>query len=399
MSSTEKPALVCLAQPAWDGDYVKSTVRLMEALAAHYRVLYVDYAYTIADAARAALGKSEAPLARMVGRDGRLRTVDGPAGPVHVLTLPPVVPTQWLDDGPAFETAMALNGRIVRRTVGAALRTLGMTEPVVVTAFAPQIGLPVVGAFGERARIYYGYDEIGAAPWVSKHGPRLEAAYLRRADAAVVTSEGLRESRSRLHRNVHLVPNGVDFDLFHRAADAWPRKARRRVGFIGSLDERVDYDLLGQLIRQRPDLDFLFVGRVLSPEADALAAHLNVTLAGAHSPKALPAFLARMDVGMIPFVRTALTRGIYPMKLNEYLAAGRPVVTTPFAPLGDAERFVYPASDAEVFSRAIDLALRDQGPQSRARRIAFARQNTWAARAEAFAEVVESVATPARRAA
>ena len=107
-----------------------------------------------------------------------------------------------------------------------------------------------------------------------------------------------------------------------------------------------------------------------------------------------------MDVGVIPFQVTRFTRSIYPMKLNEYLAAGRPVVTTPFAPLGDAEAHVYTASDVPVFSQALDLALRDRGLAARRRRVAFARQNTWAARADAFAAVVEqSPAAPRRRAA
>ena len=400
MPDSPKPALVCLAQPAWDGDYVKSTVRLIEALAAHYRVLYVDYAHTLADAARAALGRGGAPLGRMLGREDRLRRIDGPHGPIHVLTPPPVLPTRWMDEGPAFRAALAVNARIVGHAVRAEMRELAMTDPVVVTAFAPQLGLPLVGQLGERARIYYGYDEIAAAPWVGKHGARLEAEYLAHADAVVVTSEGLRKSRGAQHGAVHLVPNGVDFDLFYPAANRQPEGARPCVGFIGSLDERVDYALLGALVERRADLDFLFVGRATAPEAEALAAHANVTLAGPHPPDALPGFLGQMDVGIIPFQVTRFTRSIYPMKLNEYLAAGRPVVTTPFAPLGDAEAHVYTASDVPVFSQALDLALRDRGLAARSRRVAFARQNTWAARADAFAAVVEQTpAAPHRRAA
>ncbi|MEM1055223.1 MAG: glycosyltransferase [Bacteroidota bacterium] len=386
---SDKPALVCLAQPAWDGDYVKSTVRLMQSLAAHYRVLYADYAYTLADAARAAVGRSTAPLGRMLGRD-RLRREDGPHGPVWVLTPPPVAPTRWMGDGPAFRAALAMNGRIVGARVRSAMRRLGMTDPVVVTAFAPQLGLPLAGALGERARVYYGYDEISAAPWVSKHGARLEAEYLAVADAVVVTSEGLRASKSAQHPNVHLVPNGADFDLFHEAAGETPESARPCVGFIGSLDSRLDYGLLRRVIGRRTDLDFLFVGRAVVPEADALAAYPNVTLAGAHPAEALPGFLARMDVGTIPFAVTQFTRSIYPLKLNEYLAAGRPVVTTPFAPLGEAETLVHTASDADAFSRALDAALSDRTEGARAARIALARANTWERRAEAFAEVLES---------
>ena len=386
-----KPALVCLAQPAWDGDYVKSTVRLMEALAAHYRVLYVDYAYTLADAARAAVGRGPAPVRRMIGAAPRLRSVDHEHGTSWVLTPPPVLPTQWMDEGPAFRAALRINGRTLAPSIRAAMRRLQMTDPVVVTAFAPQIGLPLVGALGERARVYYGYDEIAAAPWVGKHGARLETEYLGHADAVVVTSEGLRESRSRRHANVHLVPNGVDFDLFNRAARPSVGGDRPCVGFIGSLDDRVDYGLLKQVIRQRTDLDFLFVGRVTDPAGEALTAFANVTLAGPHPPERLPDFLVRMDVGIIPFAVTRFTRSIYPLKLNEYLAAGRPVVTTPFAPLGEAERFVYSASDAEVFSRAIDQALRDRGPAATRARVDFAWGNAWERRAAAFAEVIDGV--------
>ncbi len=394
MTDSRKPALVCLAQPAWDGDYVKSTVRLMEAMAAHYRVLYVDYAYTLADAARAASGRSQAPLGRMLGREQRLRRVEGPHGPLHVLTPPPVAPTHWMPEGAAFRATLELNASVVGRSVREAMAELAMEAPVVVTAFAPQLGLPLVGRFGERARIYYGYDEIAAAPWVGKHGGQLEAEYLDHVDAVVVTSEGLRESRARQHPNVHLVPNGVDFDLFYPASRLQNESDRPCIGFVGSLDDRVDYALLDAVIRERADLDFLFVGRVMAAGGHALSVHPNVTLAGPHPPEDLPGLIGRMDVGVIPFRVTPFTRNIYPLKLNEYLAAGRPVVTTPFAPLGDAAPYVYTASDADLFSRALDHALCDRGQAIRARRIGFARHNTWAARASAFASIIESVSAP-----
>ena len=373
----QKPAVVCLARPAWDGSYVRSTVRMMRALSAEYRVLYVDYTRVFPGAAEA-------------GRLPRLHRVED-EGEMWVLTPPPGVAVGRMEAGPTRRALLDVNAASTGDVIRDVMEHLGMEGPVVVTAFAPELGLPLVDALGERARVYYGYDEGATAPHVTGYDPGLESEYLGYADAVVVPSAALYASRSWLHPNVHLIPSGFDFHRFHDVAALHNPFSQPSVGFIGTLDGRLDYGLLRAVIERRADLSFRFAGRIASAEAEALGAFPNVVLVEPHGPEEAPLHLGMMDVATVPFRTAAITRNAQPKQLLAYLAAGRPVVATPFAPFGDASAFVRTAADPDGFCRALDAALADTGPAARSARAACARRYTWAERALEFGDVIASV--------
>ncbi|MEL6770437.1 MAG: glycosyltransferase [Bacteroidota bacterium] len=400
--------LVCVALPTWDGDYMKSTVHLVRALAARHlapgrQALYVDYPFTVKDVVQTLRGRQRAPLRRMAGPlmpggEDRLRRVEiGDGRAVHVLTPPVTVPVNGLAPGIAYDALLGLNGRVVGAAIRRAIQRLGMSAPVVVNAFNPFLGVPLAGRLGERLLAYYCYDEISAAAWNRRHGTRLEARFLTQADVVVVSSEALLASKRGHHDRVRLVKNGVDFDLFHEAYDADPtaRVGRPCVGYLGSLDDRLDYGLLHAVIEASPDWRFLFVGRLVDERAHGLSRHANVDLVGAQQPAALPGFLRQMDVGTIPFARTDFTANIYPLKINEYLAAGRPVVMTPFADLREFAGLATVAETAEAFRTGLGEALAPAAPEVVAARIEAARGNAWPGRAAAFASVLQQALPPA----
>jgi 3-deoxy-D-arabino-heptulosonate 7-phosphate (DAHP) synthase len=99
--------------------------------------------------------------------------------------------------------------------------------------------------------------------------------------------------------------------------------ANKKIGYIGSLDFRVDYDLLETLIQKRSEYEFMFIGRVMDQRnCERLSAYSNVQFLGSKQPEELPVLLSQIDVAIIPFVKNEFTRNIYPLKINEYLAAG-----------------------------------------------------------------------------
>ena len=377
--------IVCLSLPTWDGDYVKSTVHLVGRLAAANRVLFVDWPVSIPSALSGRRGAAR----RSLGLEPRLRRLPAPGGgDVHVLTPPPVLPANRLPPGGLHARLNAWNAAIVGRSVKRAMSRLGMTRPIVISAFNPYHALPLAGCLGERARVYYGYDAIEDLAWNGRHGAAMERSYLAQCDLVVTSSDDLRDRKKGLAPRTECVHNGVDFELFHRAAGQRTGDPGLCAGFIGSLDHRVDYDLLEELADRRPDLRLLLVGRVLETDRVArLATRQNVEVVGPVIPESLPGWLSRMDVGLIPFVCNGFTRGIYPLKLNEYLAGGRPVVMTPFAKIDGFEDVARTASGAEGFSTAIDDMTRE-GEAAREKRIDRARSNDWAQRAGQFSRLL-----------
>lgn len=411
--------IVCHAFPAWDGDYVKSTVEMAKAAAGQgHRVLYVDYAYTWTDFFKSIIGKSHASWQRMLGFEQRLRTLpmsalqhttSNVAGDkattgnpedyhdksIYVLTLPPVFPANFLKSPRLHDAVNRLNSVFIKKSICRALQILDMQAPVVVNAFNPGFGVHLAGKLGEQRLVYYCYDEISAAAWANRHGARLEQAFLKKCDAVIVSSEGLLQKQQRRHESVFVVKNGVDFDLFSAeiSKENLPEipasnPGEKIIGYLGSVDDRLDIHLLERLFQKFADARFLFVGRV-QPGAlrERLAAFPNVFLAGAYPPADLPAWVARMDVCLIPFVKNEFTAGIYPLKINEYLAAGKPVISSNFAALGDFSDIVAIANTPEAFEKALSEALIKQDDAAMDRRRAFAGNNSWAERARQFCSI------------
>lgn len=391
----KKKQIVCIGFPKWEGDYMKSTVSLMSELAKQHDVLYVDYPYTWKDIILSILGREKtASVPRILGVQPRLRSLRLSAGQtIHLLTLPPFVPANWMSSERNYDRLLGLNGRLALRAIRKAMKDLQFQDPIVVNAFNPALGNVLQGKLGEQGLIYYCYDEISAAQWISKHGTRHERKFLALVDLTIVTSTGLQKNKSPNTSNCVLVKNGVSLALFKGDIPRTSKK-RPRIGYLGSLDERIDLPLLERLIKAYPNCDFQFVGRVVLPELhERLKRFSNVALLGPQRPERLGALVAGFDVGLIPFKKNRLTVGIYPLKINEYLAMGTPVISTDFADLSDFEGVAWIGKTPEEFIRLVQEALLENSIAAIAQRKAFARSNAWSARAKALDQAIDQVLT------
>lgn len=374
--------VLCIGLPSWEGDYLKSTVQLMKELSVRHQVLYVEYTYTWLDVWRGWRKRGPAPVRRILGFSPRLREVEGKQGArLHVLTLPPFIPANGLP-ARAHDIVQKLNAVLALWAIRRAMRALGMNRPVVVNAFQPGLGLAMKGKLGESLLAYYCYDEISAAPWVGKHGARLEEAFLRKADLTVTTSTHLQREKAKETPHCFVVKNGVDLHQFRAAAHPAPipekEKYPRIAGYIGSVDDRLDFELLDQVIRSMPDTLFVFIGRVLSERGRSLLErHPNAVFLGPKPPEELPAYVWQFGAGLIPFVRNKLTAAIYPMKINEYLALGKGVVATPFGDLSDFEPWISIAATPASFVQELRSALEDRSIDLVQARMALAERHSW----------------------
>jgi glycosyltransferase involved in cell wall biosynthesis len=210
------------------------------------------------------------------------------------------------------------------------------------------------------------------------------------------TSRTQQRRLAALNANTHLVPNVGDHAHFAPAAErslatpevlALPRPV---IGFAGNmLPGKVDFELLERLARTRPEWTLLLVGPVPEPERTArLRALPNVHLVGARPYAELPRYVAGFDVGLIPYVANDYTRSCFPLKLYEYLAAGKPVVATGLPELAGMEPDVVLAADDEAVLAAVEQGLAARSAEDTARRTEIASHNTWETRAAKLLDLV-----------
>jgi UDP-galactopyranose mutase len=219
------------------------------------------------------------------------------------------------------------------------------------------------------AIVYDCMDELSAFAGASPELPAAEQRLLARADVVFTGGYSLYQAKRRLHHNVHLFPSGVDLAHFASA-----RSLRRdppdqqviphpRIGFFGVLDERLDRQLLEDVASRTPGWHYICVGPVAKIDARDLPRAANLHYLGAKRYEELPRYIAGWDVAMMPFAINEATRFISPTKTPEYLAAGRPVVSTPIEDVVSGYRnsgFVRIGATAAEFIDGIREALGTQ---------------------------------------
>jgi len=387
--------ILCISGTEWHGNYIKAVVELMKVLSATNKILFVENAYTYKDALAGVNGKEKVDYVQAMGLKTRISTIHPEqGGTVYILTPPLVFPVSFLPAGKTYELFLSFNGWLVRRSIRKALKRLDMNHDLInFVSFNPGMGVKTGRRFNEKTLIYHCYDEVkGAAYWLSKHGVKLERLFMKMVDATIVTSKGLYHSKCAETQRCFIVNNAVKASLFRQGFNPDVDPSKKVIGYVGSVDDRLDYDLLHHLFTQMPDATFTFVGRINSERGKAiLKKYKNVKLEGAKAPELLPAYSKQFSVGIIPFIKDEFTKGIYPMKINEYLAAGLPVVSTDFSDLSDFEEVIKITDNKEDFLKYLLEEIATDSTAKRQSRLAIAEGNTWGKRAEELSEVIEKV--------
>jgi UDP-galactopyranose mutase len=263
------------------------------------------------------------------------------------------------------------------------------------------MALPLADDLRPRAVIYDCMDELSAFLFAPPQLLEREAELLRRADLVFTGGPSLYRAKKDRHPQVYCFPSSVDEKHFGQAraglADH-PDQAglpRPRLGFFGVIDERFDVPLVDALARARLDWQIALVGPVVKIDPAVLPRHPNIYYFGQRSYAELPAFLAGWDVCLLPFARNQATRYISPTKTLEYMAAERPIVSTPIADVAEPYgHIVYLGDDPASFTAACDRALTAPSAE-RERRVAGMRdvlaRTSWGATVRAMEELLDGV--------
>lgn len=379
--------IVCISNTTWHGAYTKSTVQLMSLLAKEREVLFVEYPFTYKDVIMTRLGRQKAPVKRMLNKEPRLQALETAYGTtVHHLVVPPVLPVDFIPIDLIFELFFKINTRTYRRAVKNAMQELGFEDAIVVTAYNPFYGLPMIGKLDEQLTVYYCYDGIGTR----RHGQRIYARdrrFSKAVDAVITSSDFIRQEKLSRNAATYTVKNGVDYELFQPHAKTGIRDYgdRPKVGYLGSMDHRFDIGTVEHAIKALPEYDFEFVGSLRNESVkERLEIYPNTNFRPPVRPDEVPALMADCEVGIIPYVVNEINRSIYPLKINEYLSVGVPVVMTNFADLPEFDGYARQTNTPKSFTAALQEAISTDSAEQIQGRTAFAQQNSWPAKAQEF---------------
>lgn len=227
------------------------------------------------------------------------------------------------------------------------------------------MAVPFTHRLKASAVIYDCMDELSAFKGAHLELQAREAHLFKLADLVFTGGRSLYEVKQHQHSNVHAFPSSIDAAHFAQArnltepADQVPIP-HPRLGFYGVIDERMDLSLLDGIAQTRPDWHLVIIGPVVKIDPAMLPRYPNIHYLGSKSYQALPSYLAGWDVALLPFACNESTRFISPTKTPEYLAAGKPVVSTPIRdvvrPYGE-ENLVHIAATVPEFVAAIAAAL------------------------------------------
>jgi UDP-galactopyranose mutase len=249
------------------------------------------------------------------------------------------------------------------------------------------MALPFTKHLKPSAIIYDCMDELSAFKGAPKELLDYEKELLERADVVFTGGQSLFEAKRSRHANVHVFPSSIDVMHFSQARfmRAEPQDQLTipgpRLGFFGVLDERFDAELVDGVAALRPDWQVVLIGPVVKIDSASLPRRRNIHYLGMKDYQELPRYLAGWEVAILPFAKNESTKFISPTKTPEYLAGGRPVVSTSIRdvirPYGE-EGLVQIADTPEEFVRCAESAMKKEGRARWLERVdAFLAGNSW----------------------
>jgi glycosyltransferase involved in cell wall biosynthesis len=298
---------------------------------------------------------------------------------------------------PNNEFARRVNARLLDRTLTRWMKRLDIQAPVVWSGTPSLSVIEVTAKLRPRLLVYDCLDNFPIFHGNSYHIIQAEQQLASQAQVVFATAAELYNRMKLINPRTYLMPNASDFEHFAHSAirELEPPKemtpARKPIlGYIGEMAEWFDFDLVYNLALEHPDWSIVLIGVVHVDPKPKLFKLPNVYFLGRKAYADLPAYLNQFDVCLLPFKISALTSAINPVKLYEYLAAGKPVVSTPLTEVFQYQD-VLNIADRFVFSEAVKVALESDSELKVQQRTAVARQNTWDQRVDQIVNILGAV--------
>jgi glycosyltransferase involved in cell wall biosynthesis len=381
--------IVLLSTADWDNPFWTNKQHVAVELARRgHRVLYVD-----------SLGLRRPSISPQDAGRVLRRLLKGVRAPRQVrerlwVWSPVAVPLQRL------AAVRWLNRLVLRAGLRFWCRLLGIRRELLWTYNPMTTALFPVGDFDTI--VYHCVDEISAQPGMPAAAiDAAESALLTQADVCFVTARHLLETRRHRNPNTHYFPNVADFEHFSAARDpatAVPTDLaelpRPRIGFVGAISGyKLDLQLIRTIAVSHPEWSIVLIGKVGEgdpwTDVSLLRGPANLHLLGPRPYAALPGYLKGFDAAMLPAALNDYTRGMFPMKFFEYLAAGCPVVSTALPALDAYCGVARLAASHDEFIDALEMSICGDGA-SLTHRIDTAREHTYERRTARMMQLLET---------
>jgi UDP-galactopyranose mutase len=365
--------LVCISHLRWDFVWQRPQ-HLLSRLAKHHRVLFVEEPMTTLDASEPFIE------AREVAPNVTTIRMFQPADHHH-----------WIGHGDPL-TALTYT-RLLNHYLAKHL----FRKPMM-WLYTP-MGMEFADNIPHKLLIYDVMDELSSFRGASHLLRERETAILREANIVFTGGASLYEAKCLFNENTYLFPSGVEIEHFAQAAnpEALPVPDDMAyikppiLGYYGVIDERMDLELLRVLAAAHPEWQIVILGPIVKIDPADLPQAPNLHYPGMKSYAELPAYLARFDVALIPFAMNEATRYLSPTKTLEYMAAHKPIVSTPIndvvALYGAVVRVGH---TPEEFVKQVEAALSDREihPEARSIEDSILAQHTWDSIADQMQQII-----------
>jgi glycosyltransferase involved in cell wall biosynthesis len=249
------------------------------------------------------------------------------------------------------------------------------------------MALPFTSHLNPELVVYDCMDELSAFKFAPPELTIREKKLFKKADIVFTGGHSIYEHKKNQHQNIHSFPSSIDKHHFGlaRTIKKDPEDQKNiphpRFGFFGVIDERMDIDLISKVAKEKPEWQFVMLGPIVKIDPASLPHYDNIHYLGGKKYEELPPYISGWDIAMVPFAMNESTKFISPTKTPEYLAAGKPVISSPIkdvvSPYGD-NKLVHIASNAEEFIKAAEEELKNKRKGSWLKKVdEFLSGNSW----------------------
>lgn len=299
---------------------------------------------------------------------------------------------------PYFRIARLINYYIMFPLLRKWMRIMHFDEPIIWVFLPTPLSLEIINNLNAKLIIYYCIDNFRASSALARKIQKSEISLLKKADLLFVTSNALYRYCCEYNPNVHVFPFAVDFEKFEkvRSSNFIPNELKEIkkpiIGYVGGVHKWIDLPLIKEMVQRFPQYSFVFVGPIQT-DISLLTGLKNVYFLGKKNHEEIPHFINNFDVCIIPYFISDYTNSVYPTKLNEYHALGKPVVSTELPEVtyfnARNDNLVFVAKTHDEFAEYIAMAVNSRDERLVNKRISSAKNNSWSTRIAQMSELIE----------